>query len=60
MNIHSNFDGGNISVMVNADIALLKINKDNAADFFQWFYFRASNLPQKEIFFCPRPPLSTL
>ncbi len=52
MNIHSNFDGGNISVIVNSDLVLLNINKDHQADFFQWFYFRASNLPQKENFFC--------
>ena len=52
MKIHSNFDGGNISVSLNADLVLLHIQKDNAADFSQWFYFRASNLPKIESHFC--------
>ena len=52
MKIHSNFDGGNIDLSVNSDIALLNIRKDNASDFFQWFYFRASNLSNQESYFC--------
>ena len=52
MNIHSNFDGGNISVRINSDMVLLNIKKDQSSEFFQWFYFRASNLPNAEVHFC--------
>jgi murein tripeptide amidase MpaA len=52
MYIHSNFDGGNISVAINSDLVLLNIEKDNNSGFFQWFYFRASNLSKKTYLFC--------
>ena len=52
MQIHSNFDGGNISVSINSDLVLLNIEKDNQSDFFQWFYFRASNLTKQNYAFC--------
>ncbi|HEY8377549.1 MAG TPA: M14-type cytosolic carboxypeptidase [Nannocystis sp.] len=43
MQITSNFDGGNIIVRDIADPgdAHLEIRRDNNADFYQWFYFRA-------------------
>lgn len=45
MQITSNFDGGNILVRdVAGAEAILEIRADNAADFFQWFYFRASGV----------------
>ncbi|EKE78122.1 MULTISPECIES: M14-type cytosolic carboxypeptidase [Oceanibaculum] len=41
--ISSAFDGGNIEVVSIADAtARLRIRKDNAADFSQWFYFRVT------------------
>ena len=52
MQIHSNFDGGNISVSINSDLILLNIEKDSQSDFFQWFYFRASNLTKQNYAFC--------
>ena len=43
MIVSSNFDGGNIEVAGQGEGHLdLRIAKDNAADFFQWFYFRLS------------------
>ena len=44
MKISSNFDSGNIDVVDAADPAniALRIRKDTAADFFQWFHFRAT------------------
>jgi murein tripeptide amidase MpaA len=44
--INSNFDGGNIQCLdcADADNIQLAINKDNQSDFYQWFYFRASNV----------------
>jgi murein tripeptide amidase MpaA len=44
MKISSNFDSGNIEVVDASDPAdvRLRIRKDTAADFFQWFHFRAS------------------
>lgn len=45
MQITSNFDGGNILVRELASAeAHLEIRPDNAYDFFQWFYFRASGV----------------
>lgn len=46
MKISSNFDAGNIEVVDETDpgAVRLKIRRDNAADFFQWFYFRASGV----------------
>lgn len=44
LSINSAFDGGNIDV-INAEDARdirLNIEKDNASDFYQWFYFRLS------------------
>lgn len=44
LNINAAFDGGNILVH-DASVASnirLSIRKDNASDFFQWFYFRLS------------------
>ena len=42
--ISSAFDGGNIEVVSLKDAtARLRIRKDNAADFAQWFYFRVTN-----------------
>lgn len=44
MKISSNFDSGNIEVVDAADPGnvRLRIRKDMASDFFQWFHFRAS------------------
>jgi murein tripeptide amidase MpaA len=44
MKISSNFDSGNIEVVDAADPGdvRLRIRKDTASDFFQWFHFRAS------------------
>ena len=44
--IHSNFDGGNIECInsSNAQNIQLAIRKDNQSEFYQWFYFRASNV----------------
>jgi murein tripeptide amidase MpaA len=46
MKISSNFDSGNIEVADASDPAdvRLRIRKDTAADFFQWFHFRASGV----------------
>lgn len=46
MKISSNFDSGNIEVVDARDAAdiRLRIRKDTAADFFQWFHFRASGV----------------
>ncbi|MBU0723631.1 MAG: hypothetical protein KJ904_11255 [Alphaproteobacteria bacterium] len=41
--ISSAFDGGNIDILgIDGLTASLRIRKDNAADFLQWFYFRVS------------------
>jgi murein tripeptide amidase MpaA len=42
MNVSSNFDGGNISVLSsdNSNAIRLEIIPDNQSEFFQWFYFR--------------------
>ena len=42
MKITSDFDGGNIRVIdsKNPDNIRLNIEKDNASDFYQWFYYR--------------------
>jgi len=44
LHITSAFDGGNIIVNDARDLAniRLSIRKDNASDFYQWFYFRVS------------------
>lgn len=46
MIISSQFDGGNIECIdsQNPENILLSIRKDNQSDFYQWFYFRASNV----------------
>ena len=46
MFISSQFDGGNIDCVDASDPArvLLTIRADNQSDFYQWFYFRASNV----------------
>lgn len=46
MQITSNFDGGNILVRDISDPgdAHLEIRRDSASEFFQWFYFRASDV----------------
>ncbi len=46
MKISSNFDSGNIEVVdaENPEAVRLRIRKDTAADFFQWFHFRASGV----------------
>lgn len=46
MQITSNFDGGNIIVRdaSNPGDVQLEIRKDNASDFYQWFYFRAAGV----------------
>ncbi len=46
MIISSQFDGGNIECVDSSDPGrvLLNIRKDNQSDFYQWFYFRASNV----------------
>lgn len=47
------FDGGNIDVLDSSDPAAVKlaIRKDHQSDFYQWFYFRASNLPSASVSF---------
>lgn len=42
MDISCDFDGGNIEVLKASDPETIKlaIRKDNASDFFQWFYYR--------------------
>jgi len=44
VDIHSNFDGGNIEVIDATDDQQirLRIRRDAESDFFQWFYFRVS------------------
>jgi len=46
MKISSNFDSGNIEVADASDPGnvRLRIRKDTASDFFQWFHFRASGV----------------
>lgn len=46
ININSNFDGGNIQCLECKDPSNIKlsIRKDNQSDFYQWFYFRVSNI----------------
>ena len=46
MFISSQFDGGNIECLDSSDHAniLLTIRADNQSDFYQWFYFRATNV----------------
>ena len=46
MIISSNFDGGNIECIDERDERNieLKIRRDNASAFYQWFYFRAGNV----------------
>ncbi len=46
MIISSQIDGGNIECVDSSDPGrvLLNIRKDNQSDFYQWFYFRASNV----------------
>lgn len=46
MIINSNFDGGNIECLDASDhnAIQLAIRADNQSDFYQWFYFRASNV----------------
>jgi murein tripeptide amidase MpaA len=46
MIISSEFDGGNIECVDSSDPGrvLLNIRKDNQSEFYQWFYFRASNV----------------
>lgn len=46
MIISSQFDGGNIECVDSSDPGrvLLNIRNDNQSDFYQWFYFRASNV----------------
>jgi len=42
LSINSAFDGGNIEVLSADDARDIRLNirKDNASDFYQWFYFR--------------------
>ena len=42
LSINSAFDGGNIDVLNAEDAGDIRLNirKDNASDFYQWFYFR--------------------
>ena len=44
LSINSAFDGGNIIVKDQSDLKNIRldIRKDNASDFYQWFYFRVS------------------
>ncbi len=46
MIISSQFDGGNIECLDASDSSAvrLRIRRDNASDFFQWFYFRAAGV----------------
>lgn len=46
ISINANFDGGNIEPVStqNSNDIQVKIRKDNAADFLQWFYFRLSGV----------------
>ena len=49
IHVSSAFDGGNIEVVSanKADDIQLRIRKDNASEFFQWFYFRVSGAREK-------------
>lgn len=49
LNIHCDFDGGNILVedASNSNDVCLSIRKDIAADFFQWFYFAVDGAASK-------------
>ncbi|WP_037587460.1 M14 family metallopeptidase [Stenoxybacter acetivorans] len=51
LKISAKFDGGNIEVIDAADPAniLLKLPKDNAADFRQWFYFRVQGAAYRDL-----------
>ena len=42
LSINSAFDGGNIDVLNAEDARDIRLNirKDNASDFYQWFYYR--------------------
>lgn len=53
MKISSKFDSGNIEVVDAADSGhvRLRIRKDTASDFFQWFHFRASGVHGQECHF---------
>ena len=45
MQIHSNFDAGNIEVTsIKPERVELKIPKDTNSDFLQWFYFKMSDI----------------
>ncbi|MCH7880664.1 MAG: hypothetical protein IIB69_03620 [Proteobacteria bacterium] len=46
MIISSRFDGGNIECLDQSDVrsVQLRIRADHQSDFYQWFYFRASNV----------------
>jgi murein tripeptide amidase MpaA len=50
MQITSNFDGGNITVVNAQDPSniQLEIKKDNQSDFFQWFHFKLHNTDRCE------------
>ncbi len=50
MKISSNFDSGNIEVVAASDPGdvRLRIRKDTASDFFQWFHFRASEVAGRD------------
>lgn len=53
MKISSNFDSGNIEVVDATDPGnvRLRIRKDTASDFFQWFHFRASGAREQNCAF---------
>ena len=46
MIISSQFDGGNIECTEQSDASniQLRIKADNQSEFYQWFYFKASNV----------------
>ena len=50
LSISSAFDGGNIRlVTVDGNSVDLEIAKDNASDFYQWFYFRLTGCEGKQV-----------
>lgn len=53
LKISTQFDGGNIEIVDISDLnnILLKLPKDNAADYRQWFYFRAQGVAYQNLHF---------
>lgn len=53
LKISTQFDGGNIEIVDISDLnnILLKLPKDNAAEYRQWFYFRAQGVAYQNLHF---------